>query len=224
MIFKCASSGSIGNCYSLTADNGKSLILDAGIPIAGIKKLVDWKVTDISSCFISHSHKDHLLSAHKIKNMGIPVFEPYLGGSQKFEKDGWKMSAFPLPHDDVENRGIFIICPDGHRMLYLTDFAYSPYSFQKQKVQTILIECNHMDEMEKGDNEGKFEHVLRGHSNLSVVKDFLKINQTEALKTVILCHLSTTNADADEMVRQVQEVVGDKVKVYVAERNMKIEL
>lgn len=155
--------------------------------------------------------------------MGIPVFEPYLGGSQKFEKDGWKMSAFPLPHDDVENRGIVIICPDGHRMLYLTDFAYCRYTFTKMKVQTILIECNYLDQVED-DNEVKTAHVFRGHLSLNTCKEFLKANQTEELKTVILCHLSTTNADAEEMVRQVQEVVGDKVKVYVAKKGTVIEL
>lgn len=54
--FRCAGSGSSGNCYSLTDESGKILLLDAGIPLPEIKKLVKWKVGDVVGTFISHSH------------------------------------------------------------------------------------------------------------------------------------------------------------------------
>lgn len=44
--FKCASSGSSGNCYSLT-DDGKVFLLDVGIALPDIKKLINWKVGDV---------------------------------------------------------------------------------------------------------------------------------------------------------------------------------
>ena len=221
--FKCASSGSSGNCYSLN-DDGKIFLLDAGIPLTGIKRLVKWVVRDISGCFISHEHLDHSLSSDKLKNMGIPVFEPYKGGSQSFKSNGWQMKSFELPHDDVENRGIYLISPSGHRILYMTDFSFCKYTFTKLKVQTILIECNHMDDIDEGSNENKFCHVVRGHSSLSTVCEFLRVNQTDELKTVILCHLSETNADESEMLRQVQAVVGNSVNVHIAKKGVEIEL
>ena len=156
--------------------------------------------------------------------MGIQVFEPYKGGSQSFKAYGWQIKAFELPHDNVENMGIYLISPSGHRMLYMTDFSYCAYTFTKLKVQTILIECNHMDDIAKDDNEGKYSHVLRGHSSLSVTKEFLRVNQTDELKTVILCHLSSDNADPEEMLRQVQTVVGDSVNVYIATKGLEVEL
>ena len=156
--------------------------------------------------------------------MGIPVFEPYKGGSQSFKVDGWQIKAFELPHDNVDNMGIYLKSPSGHRLLYMTDFSYCKYTFQKTKVNTILIECNHMDDVAEEDNEGKFYHVLRGHSGLSTVCEFLRVNQTEELKTVILCHLSSENADESEMLKQVQEVVGEKVKVVIAKKGVKLEL
>lgn len=55
MKMSCASSGSSGNCYSLE-DDGKILLLDAGIDIKSIKKLINWKVGDVVGSFISHSH------------------------------------------------------------------------------------------------------------------------------------------------------------------------
>lgn len=57
MIFlSCGGSGSSGNCYSLTDESGKILLIDAGIPLPEIKKLIDWKVGDVVGGFISHSH------------------------------------------------------------------------------------------------------------------------------------------------------------------------
>ena len=156
--------------------------------------------------------------------MGIQVFEPYKGDSQSFESNGWKMKSFELPHDNVENRGIYLKSPSGHRMLYMTDFSYCAYTFTKLKVQTILIECNHMDDIEEEGNECKFAHTVRGHSSLSVVKEFLRVNQTDELKNVILCHLSSDNANPDVMKSEVQTVVGDSVNVYIANKGLEVEL
>ena len=220
----CAASGSSGNCYSLTDESGNILLLDAGILLPEIKKLVNWKTSSIIGAFISHDHNDHSKSADKLRKMGIPVFEPYKGGKQSFMSGGWKMASFDLPHDGVDNRGCFIVSPDGHKMVYLTDFEYCPYIFHKQKLNTFLIECNHLDDIDKDDNEGKFAHVLRGHSSLGTVLEFLRINKTDALKTVVLCHLSTDNADPDEMVRRVQEVVGTSVRVFVARKGVTLDL
>lgn len=221
MIFKCASSGSSGNCYSLT-DDGKVLLLDAGVPLPEIKQLVNWKVGDIKGCFVTHEHNDHSKSANKLRNMGIPVFEPYKGGKQKFSRDGWKLYAFPVPHDGVECRATYIECPGGHIMLYMTDCSYCKYKFTNQKINTLLIECNYID-MEE-DNESKKNHVFRGHMSLKTCKAFIKVNQTDELKNVILCHLSAENADESEILRQVQEVVGDSVKVHIAKKGVEINL
>ena len=220
--FKCAGSGSSGNCYSLTGD-GKVLLLDAGVPLPEIKKLVDWKVSDISLSFVTHEHNDHAKSADKLRNMGIPVFMPYKGGKQKCLYDGWKIFSFPVEHDGTENRAAYILCPDGHKFLYLTDLSYCKYKFVDQKVNTILIECNHMDDMDE-ENESKRNHVFRGHMSLKTCKEFIKVNQTEELKNIILCHLSSENSNESEMIRQVREVVGDKVNVIVAKKGVEITL
>jgi metal-dependent hydrolase (beta-lactamase superfamily II) len=53
--FRCAGTGSSGNAFSIT-DDGKILLLDAGIDIKSIKKLINWKVGDVVCSFISHEH------------------------------------------------------------------------------------------------------------------------------------------------------------------------
>ena len=44
MKLKCLGSGSSGNCYLLTADNGETLLLDAGLPIMDIKRGLNWNI------------------------------------------------------------------------------------------------------------------------------------------------------------------------------------
>lgn len=56
MRLRCLASGSSGNCYILTDSNGKSLILDCGVPIMEIKKGLNWNIRGISGVIISHSH------------------------------------------------------------------------------------------------------------------------------------------------------------------------
>ena len=223
MKLSCAGSGSSGNCYSLTDDKDKVLLLDAGVPLPEIKKLVNWKVSDISACFVTHIHDDHSKSADKLRNMGIRVFEPYKGGRQRFIKDGWKLFSFPVMHDGTECRAAYIVCPDGHKLLYMTDLSYCKYRFIEQKINTMLIECNYMDDMDE-ENESKRNHVFRGHMSLKTCKEFIKVNQTEELKNIILCHLSSENSNESEMIRQVREVVGDKVNVIVAKKGVEITL
>lgn len=56
IILNIGGSSSSGNCYSLTDESGKVFLLDAGIPLPDIKKLIDWKVGDVVGVFISHFH------------------------------------------------------------------------------------------------------------------------------------------------------------------------
>lgn len=53
--FSCAGTGSSGNAFSIT-DNEKIFLLDAGLPLPEIKKLIKWKVGDVVGVFISHAH------------------------------------------------------------------------------------------------------------------------------------------------------------------------
>ena len=56
MKLKCIATGSSGNCYTLTANNGETLIIDCGIPIKEIKKGLNWNIRGIKGMIISHAH------------------------------------------------------------------------------------------------------------------------------------------------------------------------
>ena len=110
-----------------------------------------------------------------------------------------------------------------HKLVYLTDFGYTKYRFKQLAVNTLLISCNHMDNPEAFAGSENFDHVVRGHSSLSVVKEIVTVNQTDSLKHIILCHISEENGDPDEMARQIAEI-SPQATVYVAEKNHSIVL
>ncbi len=178
--------------------------------------------TDIHS-FVT----DHSKSVADIKKMGIPVWQPYIEyagyTSQRiYHKVFGKFSVkcFPLPHNGTDNFGFLIEC-DGQKILYMTDFEYCPYVFAKQKINHILIECNYQQELVDRDLPN-YEHKIRGHCSLDTCKEFIKVNATDSLQTVILCHLGQETTEPGECVAEMQSVA--KCKIYVAEKGMNIEL
>ena len=136
----------------------------------------------------------------------------------------WIVTPFCLPHDNTPNFGFLIDLPDdAGRLLYATDFEYLPYTFKSLKINYFLLECNHQVDLVDR-SETKYEHSLRGHSELETVKEIIRVNKTPDMRNVILCHLSDGWSDPDRMKREVQEVVGKWVRVEVAEKGFQCEL
>ncbi len=55
MLLKCTSTGSSGNNYWIEHNN-QIILLDAGVPIADIKKSIDYRVGDVVGCLVTHHH------------------------------------------------------------------------------------------------------------------------------------------------------------------------
>ncbi len=56
MFIRCIGSGSSGNSYALYDDNNKVLLLDLGLPRKEIMKAIDFRISDVVCCLISHEH------------------------------------------------------------------------------------------------------------------------------------------------------------------------
>lgn len=233
------------------AKEGHYLMLDCGEKLKWQDVLCgcNFQISKVDALLVTHQHKDHLPNVKKVHKYGIPVY-----GSDElydFVKDtqgelihcmkekcqttvngGWKVVPWYVPHTGQDSEKVacyayFVTSPRGYRMVYLTDFLYSPLTFKSLNVQTILIACNHDDiteDISENQNVEKYRHIVTGHSSLSVVKDLILANKTDALKNIILCHLSHENATPDLMQKTIQEVVGDSVNVFIAQNGMEINL
>lgn len=56
MKIKCLGTGSKGNCHALISESEDILLLDCGIPIKEIKIGIDFQVSKIVGCLITHTH------------------------------------------------------------------------------------------------------------------------------------------------------------------------
>lgn len=216
MTLKTIATGSTGNCYILTADNGKQLILDAGIPIAEIKRGLDFDVENVVGAIVTHCHKDHSLSVSKLRTMGIPVWTPYILDfvRQKTRLGEFDIECFDVPHNGTPCRA-FIIKVEGTTILYCTDYEYIPYRLDKKQINVMLIEMNYQTDR-IADMDSHRQHTVLGHAEERTTIDVIAKNMKH-LRKVILCHMSKSGSlDRELAMKHIREVVPDYIEVVWA--------
>lgn len=226
MKLKCIATGSSGNCYLLTSNSGETLILDCGIPIKEIKKGLDWNIKDVVGVLCTHKHLDHSKPLDNFKKMSIPVFAPYQRNYNKKNYGGFTIYPFPLQtldgkwmHTDANGEpcpifGFLITHKEMGRMLYITDCEVIKWKFND--INHVLLGVNYDKDLVDTDNP-KANHVFRGHLSIDTACDFVKANDSDSLQNVIMCHLSSENADKDSFIAKMKNAVNG-ANVDVAEQ------
>lgn len=211
MILGTIGTGSTGNSYYIKANNGEILLLDAGLPIADIKKGINYEVEKVVGCLVTHSHLDHSLSADKIANF-TPVWKPYESEHKKQHTHFgcFDVTCFDVPHS-VECRA-FLIKVDGLTILYATDFEYIPYNLTKQKINIALVEMNYQQKIMDGlEIDKHIAHTVTGHASDVTTTEFILHNKKH-LQNVILCHYSKSgNMNREEALKELK----DKLPKYI---------
>lgn len=227
MKLKCLGSSSAGNCYLLTSNSRETLILDCGIPIKEIKKGLNWNVKDVVGVLCTHKHLDHSKSLNDFKSMGIPIYAPYL----KIDYMSMNMGEFTVKpfdlttidgnwtHTDANGEpcpifGFLIAHKEMGKLLYITDTELIKWRFKG--INHILLGVNYDKDLVDTDNP-KANHVFRGHLSIDTACDFVKANDSDSLQNVIMCHLSSENADKDSFIEKMKKVAcGANVDVAIA--------
>jgi len=229
--FTPLASGSKGNCYHLT-DGTTDLLLECGIPIRRIREGLDFRLSSVSACLISHEHQDHAKAIADMMAAGIDVYASRgtidalglrghrlhpIQALQGFEIDSWYILPFDLVHDAAEPLGFVCVSGD-ERLLFATDTAYIKYVMPG--LTHICIECNYDEEtLSKNVIQGKIDPVLRqrvieNHMSLDRVKAMLSANDLSRVEEIWLLHLSNANSDAERFKREIQSLTGKEV--YIA--------
>lgn len=234
---KIIGSGSSGNCYVLENDKEK-LLLDLGLTKSEIVKGMDYDISHVVGCVVTHKHKDHSRSQRDFQDIFIPVYAPYEQESKDIEKKkfgNFTVTSIPMLDKNMETwqhtnsdgsqcpcYGFLITHPDMGKLLYVTDTKLITWTFQKQKINHILIGTN-FDEETITSDIAKRNHVITGHMSLQQATKFVKINETNSLRNVIMCHLSEENSDAEHFINEMKKVVKN-ANVHVAKAGMIIDV
>ena len=214
-------SSSDGNGYVLQNDD-EALIIECGRPFSEVKKAVGYNISKIVGAVVSHEHGDHAKYLSQYERL-YPIFSPALGrGDRKSTFGNFKIYSFPVVHD-VDCYGFYIEHPDMGRLVFATDTQYVKYCFRSLRVNHIMIECNYqVGRFEV--SSAKSEHVISGHMSEQAAMEFVNANTTEALRTVLFVHLSSENADWEEVTEDLRKMAQNRFKTYVAYSGLKINL
>ncbi|GHT09044.1 MBL fold metallo-hydrolase [Bacteroidia bacterium] len=244
MELKIIGSSSAGNCYVF--DNGReSLIVECGISFQEVKKAVNFDISRIVGCLISHEHGDHARHVNKFLDARIKVFASMgtinaLGIVPMYEKPkfypiGLKANAkqtignfmvlpFSVQHDAAEPFGFLIHHHEMGTTLFATDTCYLAYKFSG--LNNILIECNYrQDILERNTDldlipQAQRDRTMQSHMSFSTCFNVLKENDLSAVNNIVLIHLSDSNSNALDFQKGIQEATGKTV--HIAEKGMTI--
>lgn len=227
-------SSSKGNCYHVT-DGKTALLLEAGIRYKDIQRALNFQVSSIAGCLISHEHGDHGKAAADVIKAGIDVYASQgtldalglsghraksIKAKQQFQIGTWTILPFDVQHDVAEPLGFLLVNRAGEKLVFATDTYYIRYRFPG--LTHIMVECNYsLRILDENISAGRVpavmkKRLLKSHFSLEHVKDFLLANDLSKVQEIWLLHLSDNNSDAALFKHEIQELTGKPV--WVAER------
>lgn len=240
MLLRCCGSGSSGNSCALISDNGEILAIEAGCKFLDFKKMIDWNISNVVGCIVSHEHLDHARYIKDFTRAGIPVYgsdetqealaittgeritaiQPLV--KQKVGK--YTVTPFEVPHDtDITCYGYFIEHEEMGKLLFMTDLEYCKYSFIKQNINHIMIETNYDMELVDKD-EPNYQHRLQGHMSIGTACNFISTNDNPLLTNVVLIHLSDKSGNPENFKEQMTKTIKYGADVHVAKKGLDISL
>ncbi len=134
---------------------------------------------------------------------------------KQFQVGSFKIMGFPLIHD-VKILG-FLIASGKNKLCFISDSAFCPYRFRG--ITHLMIEANYQSEiLDQNIEEGTVDYglksrLLKTHMSLSQVVEFLKSNDLSKVQEIYLLHLSSRNANAEQMKDIIIKLTGKPVIV-----------
>lgn len=232
MKLKVISTGSIGNAYILQNDN-EALLIECGVNIKQIKSALDYDLSKVVGCLVTHEHKDHCKSVNDVLKLGINVYSgtktwmqilpensnrvKMISHGEVFHVGNFQVMGFNVKHDAVEPLGFLIQHPDCGKVLFLTDTFYCKYTFSG--LNNIIIEANYSKaiiDAKYGPESGKEflrNRILKSHFSLENCKDMLSANDLSKVNNIVLIHLSDSNSNEKQFHKEVYELTNKNVTV-----------
>lgn len=227
-------SSSKGNCYALRCDDSV-LLLEAGVPIARLRKKLTSGLSRCVACLVTHEHNDHAGYAKQYMEAGVPVYASLgtcsaIGVGRPITKShkwsyrchdlrmqDWQVSVFSVRHDAADPLGFLVDAPDCTRLVFAIDSYLLPYKFPD--VNVWMLECNYdLPLLEANIAAGEVDsaqakRILQSHMSVDHVAAFLQSQNLSETRAVYLLHGSDRNLNKQAAVDKIRGVVG--VPVYM---------
>lgn len=236
---KTIGSGSSGNCYLVNINNTK-ILLECGLTFKKIQKALNYKVSDIDFCLVTHEHMDHAKAVKDLMKAGIDCYMTK-GTAEALEVSGhrlcllekheekhkYKLRGFNnlsiLPfksiHDVAEPVNFYIRDRyTNESVLFATDTAYLTVKIPED-INVLMIECNYVKRLidervdESEINVSLRNRIVKNHMSLETVLEALDSVRMSKLKKVYILHLSDGNSDEKLIRDSIEKKLGIPVEV-----------
>lgn len=241
MRLKIINSNSKGNCYILETDK-EALIIECGVMADQVKRALNYNLSKVVGCLITHGHQDHCRGMIGLMRAGITMYatmgthketkvEVYnhrkkvITERVQFLVGTFKVIAFEVKHDTEQPVGFLIHHQECGNVLFLTDTVYSPYTFKG--LNNAIIEANYCEDIldrkliSGSTDKHVRDRVIESHLSVQNCKTLLKANDLSRVNNIVLIHLSDNHSDATRFEKEVHELTGKNV--FVADAGMEIE-
>ena len=224
-------SSSAGNAY-IVSDGQTSILLDAGIPYKELQKKSNFKIHEVTACFISHEHGDHSKAVKDLLDAAIDVYAlPETLSALKVsnhhrakvvEIGGMHintMIVLPiLMHHDCPCVGYMVYSTNTNERLFFATDTYK-ITVNPQGVDYLILEINYQKEIvNRLVNDGVMESSIRArllfsHYELSKALNWLKRIDKSRLKRIYVAHLSSGNSNESEIKNTLIENFGIPITI-----------
>jgi phosphoribosyl 1,2-cyclic phosphodiesterase len=226
MAIQVLASSSRGNCYRID-DGSTPLLLECGIRFKEIQQGLNFRVSEIAGCLVSHEHQDHAKAVSDIIKTGVNCYMSkgtaealevtghrvrIIKDMQQFQVGTWTILPWEAVHDAAEPLGFLLVSKHGDRVLFATDTAYIKPRFER--LTAIMVECNHSRDILDANIEAEIvpeemrHRLIRNHMSLDACKGFLKANDLSKVEAIYLLHGSDNNSDSARFKREISELTG----------------
>ncbi len=231
-------SSSKGNCYILQ-NKDEALVIEAGLPLLEVKKALDFNISKVVGCLVSHEHLDHAKYVRDFENSRIILCMSagtsfglsyilhdvvFISKQSRFKLGNFTIMPFNVMHDAREPLGFFINHPETGNILFVTDSYYIPYRFEG--LNQIMIECNYrQDILESNISSGRIPKALRdrtlqSHMSYHTCLEALQANDLSKVNNIVLLHLSDGNSNEKEFREGIHAATAKSV--HIAQKGLKI--
>ena len=228
MKFEQLYSSSSGSLYTLANGSGKRLLIECGVTWKKLWKALNYDLTDITACILTHSHKDHSKGAKVLLAAGIDVYGSAgtldalkLTNRRRFKVvadktlvrlEEFEILAFHTEHDAPDSLGFVVREKSTNEyLLFATDTSHLTQRFNLP-FAIIAIECSYdkdilQQRVDSGDiNETLAKRLLTSHMEKSNALRYIdEFCDKSKLREIHLIHCSGDNLNKEQARKEFEE-------------------
>jgi phosphoribosyl 1,2-cyclic phosphodiesterase len=242
MKFHIIGTGSTGNGYIMECQESKEvLLIECGMKLIDVKKALNFDLSRIKGCLLTHCHGDHSKYIREYIGAGINIYS----SRETFDALGYtshhraiicnernlynipnstfKFIPFNIEHDCPQGFCYFINQKECGNTLFLTDSFYIPYKFAN--LNNIILEANYCENiLSEKEKIHPFlrDRIITSHMSLQTCEQMLLANDLRLVQNIVLIHLSDSNSNEEIFKNRISEITSKKVSI--ATNGMSLEL